>query len=92
MANDTLDSTDWKILSILQSNAAIPNIELAEMVFLSPSPCSRRVKNLEEKGYISKRVSLIDPIKAGLPVTVFIQVTLDHQVKKELDDFAKQVA
>lgn len=92
MANDTLDATDWKILSILQSNAAIPNIELAEMVFLSPSPCSRRVKNLEEKGYISKRVSLIDPIKAGLPVTVFIQVTLDHQVKKELDDFAKQVA
>ena len=50
MANDTLDSTDWKILSILQSNAAMPNIELAEMVFLSPSPCSRRVKNLEEKG------------------------------------------
>ena len=92
MANETLDSTDWKILSILQSNAAIPNIELAEMVFLSPSPCSRRVKNLEEKGYISKRVSLLDPIKAGLPVTVFVQVTLDHQVKKELDDFASQVA
>ena len=91
MAQDTLDATDWKILSILQGNAAIPNIELAEKVFLSPSPCSRRVKNLEEKGYINKRVTLLDPNKAGLPVTVFIQVTLDHQVKKELDSFANQV-
>ena len=80
MAQDSLDATDWKILSILQGNAAIPNIELAEKVFLSPSPCSRRVKNLEEKGYINKRVTLLDPNKAGLPVTVFIQVTLDHQV------------
>jgi DNA-binding Lrp family transcriptional regulator len=91
MAQDTLDATDWKILSILQGTAAIPNIELAEKVFLSPSPCSRRVKNLEEKGYINKRVTLLDPNKAGLPVTVFIQVTLDHQVKKELDSFANQV-
>ncbi|MDE0747010.1 MAG: Lrp/AsnC family transcriptional regulator [Porticoccaceae bacterium] len=91
MAQDTLDATDWKILSILQGNAAIPNIELAERVFLSPSPCSRRVKNLEEKGYITKRVTLLDPNKAGLPVTVFIQVTLDHHVKKELDGFANQV-
>ena len=91
MAQDTLDSTDWKILSILQGNAAITNIELAEKVFLSPSPCSRRVKNLEEKGYINKRVTLLDPNKVGLPVTVFIQVTLDHQVKKALDSFAAQV-
>ena len=80
-----------QILDILQGNAAIPNIDLADKVFLSPSPCSRRVKNLEDKGYISRRVSLLDPNKVGLPVTVFIQVTLDHQVKKELDDFAKQV-
>jgi Lrp/AsnC family transcriptional regulator, leucine-responsive regulatory protein len=65
MAQDTLDSTDWKILSILQGNAAIPNIELAEKVFLSPSPCSRRVKNLEEKGYINKRVTLLDPNKVA---------------------------
>ena len=91
MANNNLDTTDWRILDILQGNAAIPNIDLADKVFLSPSPCSRRVKNLEDNGYISRRVSLLDPNKVGLPVTVFIQVTLDHQVKKELDDFAKQV-
>ena len=91
MSSDHLDATDWKILSILQSDASIPNIDLAERVFLSPSPCSRRVKNMEDRGYIIKRVSLLDPNKVGLPMTVFIQVTLDHHIKRELDDFARQV-
>ena len=86
-----LDSIDWKILTILQSNAAIANIDLAEQVCLSPSPCSRRVKNLERLGFINRRVTLIDPQRAGLPVTVFVQVTLHHQVKKDLDRFATQV-
>ena len=92
MSSRDLDTTDWRILSILQGNATIPNIELANSVFLSPSPCSRRVKSLEEKGYIRGRVSLLDLDKVGLPVTIFVQVTLDHQIKKELDEFAEQVA
>ena len=92
MSSRDLDTTDWRILSILQGNATIPNIELANSDFLSPSPCSRRVKYLEEKGYIRGRVSLLDLDKVGLPVTIFVQVTLDHQVKKELDEFAEQVA
>jgi len=86
-----LDTIDWKILTILQSDAAIANIDLAEQVCLSPSPCSRRVKNLERLGFISRRVTLIDPQRAGLPVTVFVQVTLHHQIKKDLDRFATQV-
>jgi DNA-binding Lrp family transcriptional regulator len=86
-----LDNIDWKILTILQSDAAIANIDLAEQVCLSPSPCSRRVKNLERLGFINRRVTLIDPQRAGLPVTVFVQVTLHHQVKKDLDRFATQV-
>ena len=79
MSDYNLDNIDWKILNILQSDAGISNIELADQVCLSPSPCSRRVKNLEQQGYIS------------LPVTVFVQVTLHHQVKKDLDRFAQQV-
>jgi DNA-binding Lrp family transcriptional regulator len=75
----------------LQSDAAIANIDLAEQVCLSPSPCSRRVKNLERLGFINRRVTLIDPQRAGLPVTVFVQVTLHHQIKKDLDRFATQV-
>ena len=86
-----LDNIDWKILMILQSDAAIANIDLAEQVCLSPSPCSRRVKNLERLGFINRRVTLIDPQRAGLPVTVFVQVTLHHQIKKDLDRFATQV-
>ena len=86
-----LDSIDWKILTILQSNAAIANIDLAEQGCLSPSPCSRRVKNLERLGFINRRVTLIDPQRPGLPVTVFVQVTLHHQIKKDLDRFATQV-
>ncbi|MDB2481200.1 Lrp/AsnC family transcriptional regulator [Porticoccaceae bacterium] len=91
MTDYNLDNIDWKILNILQSDAGISNIELADQVCLSSSPCSRRVKNLEQLGYISRRVTLIDPQKAGLPVTVFVQVTLHHQVKKDLDRFAQQV-
>ena len=91
MAEYNLDTIDWKILNILQSDAGVSNIELADLVCLSPSPCSRRVKNLEQLGYISRRVTLLDPQKAGLPVTVFVQVTLHHQVKKDLDRFAQQV-
>ncbi len=92
MTDYKLDSIDRKILTLLQADAGIANIELAEQVCLSPSPCSRRVKNLEDQGYISRRVTLMDPNKAGLPVTVFIQVSLDHQVKRELDKFARQVS
>ena len=87
----SLDTIDWKILAIRQSDAAIANIDLAERVCLSPSPCSRRVKNLERLGFINRRVTLIDPQRVGLPVTVFVQVTLHHQVKKDLDRFALQV-
>ena len=74
MTEYKLDNIDWKILDILQSDASISNLELSEKVFLSPSPCSRRVKNLESLGYISRRVTLIDPRKAGLPVTVFVRL------------------
>ena len=91
MTDYNLDNIDWKILTILQSDAAIANIDLAEQVCLSPSPCSRRVKNLERLGFINRRVTLIDPQRAALPVTVFVQVTLHHQIKKDLDRFDTQV-
>ncbi len=92
MTEAKLDATDRKILEILQADAGTPNIELAERVSLSPSPCSRRVKNLEDQGYISRRVTLMDPVKVGLPVSVFVQVTLNHQVKKQLEGFEREIA
>jgi DNA-binding Lrp family transcriptional regulator len=82
-----LDSIDWKILSLLQSDARISNVELADAVGLSPSPCLARVRALEQAGYISRYVSLLDALKVGLKVSVFIQVALEKQVERALEVF-----
>jgi DNA-binding Lrp family transcriptional regulator len=68
-------------------NARLPNVKLAEAVHLSPSPCLARVRELEAGGYISRYVTLLDPLKVGLTVSVFIQVTLEKQVEKQLAGF-----
>jgi Lrp/AsnC family leucine-responsive transcriptional regulator len=75
-----MDRIDKKILEIVQSNCQVSNQELAEMVALSPSPCLRRVKLLEENGYIKKQVALLDPEKLGLKLTVIVLIGLNsHQ-------------
>jgi len=86
-----LDTTDWKILRLLQSDARISNVELARQVGLSPSPCLNRVRTLEESGYISRYVSLLDPLRVGLKVSVFIQVTLEKQIKPALETFERAI-
>jgi len=87
MPTNELDATDWNILDRLQSDARLPNVKLAEAVNLSPSPCLARVRELEAGGYISRYVTLLDPLKIGLTVSVFIQVTLEKQVEKQLQGF-----
>ena len=91
MPNAMIDSTDWKILSHLQENARIANVELAKQVFLSPSPCLQRVKKLEESGLIRRYVTLLDPHKVGLTVSVFIQVTLEKQIEQSLEIFERSI-
>lgn len=92
MNNQPLDKIDIEILKFLQADSSLSNVELAEKVYLSPSPCARRVKILKENGYVRGSVTLLDPEKVGLPVNVFIQVSLSHQVKKNLQQFEKEVA
>jgi Lrp/AsnC family leucine-responsive transcriptional regulator len=92
MRASELDSIDWKILSVLQENACIPNVELADRVGLSPSPCLTRVKTLEREGFISRRVALLDPGAVGLGVSVFVQVRLEKQIEPTLTVFEKAVA
>ncbi len=87
-----LDTTDWKILSRLQDNARLPNVELARAVNLSPSPCLARVRRLEEGGLISRYVTLLDALALGLTVSVFIQVRLERQVEKALELFERAIA
>ena len=86
-----LDATDWKILSLLQRDARLSNVELARAVGLSPSPCLARVRALEKAGYIARYVSLLDPLKVGLRVSVFIQVALEKQIESALEVFEKAI-
>jgi Lrp/AsnC family leucine-responsive transcriptional regulator len=75
-----MDRIDKKILDILQENCQINNQKLAEMVALSPSPCLRRIKLLEDNGYIKKKVALLEPDKIGLKLSVIVLVGLNsHQ-------------
>ena len=87
-----IDSTDYKILELLQDNARISNVELAKKVHLSPSPCLARVRQLEESGAISRYVTLLDPIALGLTVSVFIQVRLEKQIETALETFERAIA
>lgn len=86
------DPTDWKILAILQENARISNVELAEKVHLSPSPCLARVKALEESGLIRHYAALLDPNAIGLGISVFVQVRLERQSEAALVAFEGAVA
>lgn len=86
-----LDATDWQILALLQGDARMSNVDLARAVGLSPSPCLNRVRALEEAGYISRYVTLLDALRVGLKVSVFIQVTLERQIEPALETFEKAI-
>lgn len=77
MPADDLDRTDRLILAQLQRDGRISNQDLAQRVALSPSPCLRRVKRLEEQGYIRRYVALADPDKLGLGLLAYVFVRLD---------------
>jgi len=81
MPKTELDRLDQRILEILQTDARTTNADLAEAVGLSPSPCLRRVRNLEASGVINQYVTLIKADAIGLPVNVFATVTLDRQIE-----------
>ncbi|SJZ94370.1 Lrp/AsnC family transcriptional regulator, leucine-responsive regulatory protein [Oceanospirillum multiglobuliferum] len=86
-----LDRTDKRILDALQKNGRISNQELAEQVGLSPSPCSRRVKQLEDAGYISSYVARLNQSKLDLKLTAFIQISLDRHTPDRFAAFDKVV-
>lgn len=87
MPNYDLDATDRRILAALQSNARITNVDLAEAVGLSPSPCLRRVRALEQAGVIKGYVALVDQNAVALPVSVFVNVSLEKQIEPALEVF-----
>jgi Lrp/AsnC family leucine-responsive transcriptional regulator len=91
MAKHELDEIDVRILEELQHDGCITNVELASRVNLSPSPCLARVRALESRGIIKQRVTLLGAEQLGLNVNVFIQISLDKQVRDALDTFERAI-
>lgn len=86
-----IDVIDKKILAALQRNGRISNVELAKKVGLSPTPCLRRVKILEDAGIIDRYVALLNPTKMGITTTVFVRVWLEGQDEDTVSHFVKAV-
>jgi DNA-binding Lrp family transcriptional regulator len=82
-----IDDIDRRILRELQQDGRLQNIELAKRVGLSPSPCLRRVKLLEEAGIIKNYVAIVDQALVGLQLTLFARVTLTAQDAETVDHF-----
>jgi DNA-binding Lrp family transcriptional regulator len=83
----SLDEIDLRILSEIQADGRITNVELAKRVGISPPPCLRRVRTLEEEGYIQGYRGLLDPQRLGFEVTVFASVHLSSQADADLRAF-----
>lgn len=92
MVRQVLDATDLKILNQLQANGRLTNQDLSDAVGLSPSPCLRRVRHLEDAGVITGYVALVLPDALSLYVTAFVRVRLASQDDKHLALFEEQVA
>lgn len=94
MPKNELDRTDKQILMELQRNGRLSNQELADRVSLSPSPCLRRVRRLEDEGYITRYVALVDAEKVGQGLLAYISVRLNKTARAShapMSDFARDV-
>ncbi|MCU0803256.1 MAG: Lrp/AsnC family transcriptional regulator [Rhodobacteraceae bacterium] len=87
----TVDDIDRAILRELQNDGRLSIADLAPRVGLSPSPCARRVRMLEERGIIRGYAALLDEVVLGFGVSVFVSVKLDRQVDDALKQFERAV-
>lgn len=86
-----LDDIDRNILRALQRDGRMQNIELARKVGLSPSPCLRRVKQLEDAGVIDRYVAVVNPAKIGKKLTLFARIWLKAQDEDTIEHFVEEV-
>jgi Lrp/AsnC family leucine-responsive transcriptional regulator len=89
MTNISLDKIDMAILELLQKDGRLSNVDLAEKVGLSSTPCLRRVRNLEEQGLIDRYCAVLDRKKAGLGITVFVSIKIDGHRAENASDAQK---
>ncbi len=86
-----LDATDIRILSLLQLDARASNAEIAEIALLSASQCHRRVKRLEEEGFITGYHAEIDAARVGLDINAFVHVTLGTHEENRVKAFVEAI-
>ncbi len=86
-----MDHTDRKIIRELQRDGRLTNQELSERVNLSPSPCLRRVRNLEKSGVLTGYTALVDQEKYGLGLDVFVQVKLERSTEELMATFEEEI-
>src|SRR5688572_19614177 len=87
----TLDRLDLQILDILQQDASLPIRELAQRVHSSPATCQRRIAQLRASGILLKEVAIVDRLRVGRPLTVFVSVELEKQNNTLLRNFEKKM-
>jgi Lrp/AsnC family leucine-responsive transcriptional regulator len=86
-----LDRMDRRILQVMQAEGRITNLELAERVGLSATPCARRVKRLEESGVIDRHVTLLNQSGLGLKLTAIISISMDRHTPERFAHFEQRV-
>src|SRR5690554_1006855 len=87
-----IDKTDRKILELLQRNGSLTNQELAEKVGLSPSPCLRRVRALQDAGIIVRTATILDNKKLGLSLTAILLIGMDRHTPERFAGFEEKVS
>jgi Lrp/AsnC family leucine-responsive transcriptional regulator len=86
-----LDAIDHRIIAVLQADGRLSNVQLAERVGLSPSPCLRRLKRLERDGYIEGYRAVVERGRVGLGLTVFIGVKIDGHANERAEAFQDMI-
>ena len=84
---ETFDPVDLRLLDLLQDDASLTNVELAERAHTSPATALRRVRRLEDSGVIERRIALLSPARLGEGLTALVEITLDRQGAEHLDAF-----
>lgn len=92
MTGHKLDRIDRRILELMQLDARLSVAEIADRVGLSATPCSRRIKRLEEEGFVARQVVILDPARIGLPMTVLVHISLEAQTQERLSSFERTIS
>src|SRR3990167_8895651 len=87
-----MDAIDANIIRALQRDGRLTNLELAEQVGLSPSPCLRRVRNLEASGLIQGYTALVDQKACGYPITCLVRIRLASHSQENVQAFERKIA